>query len=210
MVDNHGLLLADVDYQTRSWFDETMMGRVYGSGLSTLARFSVLDARTVHYSTCHGTLDGASDCLASKGFQVHRLSVGDGSIDFYNTHFEAGGGAQDQEARAVQVEEVLDFIDSWSVGQAVVFTGDFNLHSQDAADAALLEGLQERAELVDACESVSCAEPTHIDRVWVRSGTDMLLTVTDWSNLSADFLDDQGVDLSDHPPLAAMVEWAVP
>jgi len=31
--------------------------------------------------------------------------------------------------------------------------------------------------------------------------------VEDWRDLSADFLDDEGVDLSDHPPIAATIGW---
>jgi endonuclease/exonuclease/phosphatase family metal-dependent hydrolase len=204
---NHEELISAVDHETRLWFDDAVLGRVYGSGLATLARFSMLSQEGVHFSTCEGTLDGASDCLASKGFQMTRIAVGTESVDVYNTHLEAGGSAADHASRQTQVQELLTFMAERSAGRAIVFTGDFNLHALDMADAELLARLTDEGGLTDACDAVDCLETEHIDRVWVRSSDAIQLVPTGWSNVSADFLDEEGVDLSDHPPISVSLMW---
>lgn len=207
-ASNHANLIAEVDHETRLWFDEAIEERFYGSGLGLLARYPVVDHRHVHYSTCSGTVDGASDCLASKGFQAVRLDLGGGTIDVYNTHFEAGGGVDDNAARAVQVEEVLESLRGWSDGEAVVFMGDFNLRWSDPEDVPLLEQLAEEGGLLDSCESVGCEETDHIDRVFFKNGEKIAIDAISWRNFSSDFLDSNGVDLSDHPPISATLAWS--
>ena len=206
-ASNHSSLIAQVDHETRLWFDEVLDDRFYGAGLSVLARYPVVEQMQVHYSTCFGITDGASDCLASKGFQVLRLDLGGPTVDVYNTHFEAGGGTEDNAARAVQVSEVLSALQEWSAGEAVVFTGDFNLRWSDPEDAPLLEQLADEGGLVDSCEAVACEETDHIDRVFYRSGENVEIDAISWSNRSGEFLDSNGIDLSDHPPISAKLAW---
>jgi endonuclease/exonuclease/phosphatase family metal-dependent hydrolase len=206
-ANNHSNLIAQVEHETRLWFDEVLEDRFYGAGIDVLARYPVLSQRQAHYTTCSGITDGASDCLASKGFQALRLDLGGPTVDVYNTHFEAGGGAEDNAARAVQVAEVIDSLRDWSAGQAVVFTGDFNLRWSDPEDVPLLELLAEEGELIDSCEAVGCEETDHIDRVFYRNGDNVEVDAISWANLSNDFLDSNGVDLSDHPPISATLAW---
>jgi len=208
--DNHETLVGQTDHPLKLWFDETLsIDRYYGSGLSILSRHPAVEVVNTHYTTCSGILDGASDCLASKGFQAARLRVGAALIDLYNTHLEAGGGQEDNEARAAQVDAVIEALQGWSSGQAVIFTGDFNLHASDPEDAPLLERLQDEGGLVDACESVNCDNANHIDRIFIRSSAQVHLNVLSWADSSGDFLDANSVDLSDHPPISASVEWSV-
>jgi endonuclease/exonuclease/phosphatase family metal-dependent hydrolase len=147
--------------------------------------------------------------LASKGFQAVRLDLGGATIDVYNTHFEAGGGIEDNAARAVQVAEVLDSLQGWSAGEAVVFTGDFNLRWSDLEDVPLLELLAEESGLLDSCETLGCEETDHIDRVFFRNGETVEVDAVSWRNISSEFLDSNGVDLSDHPPISATLEWEI-
>ena len=209
-ADNHQTLVGETDHQTKLWFSETVsVDRLYGSGLSVLSQVPALEVVNTHYTACSGTLDGASDCLASKGFQAVRLQVGAATIDLYNTHFEAGGGTEDNAARAVQVGQVVDALTGWSAGHAVIFTGDFNLRASDPEDQPELLRLEEEGGLVDACASLNCPEPDHIDRVFFRSSAEVSLEVRDWANQSAEFLDAEGVNLSDHPPISARIYWSV-
>ncbi len=207
---NHEVLIGQATNPVQLWFDETVSSdRYYGSGLSVLSSHPVVAQRFVHYTTCHGLLDGASDCLASKGFQAVRLQVGAGQVDFYNTHLEAGGGDEDDAARAVQVDDLISSLNGWSAGRAIVFTGDFNLRESDPEDAPLLVRLRDEAGLQDACTWVSCAEADHSDLIFLRSSEQMGLEVSSWTNHSTDFQDGQGTDLSDHPPISAKVVWTV-
>lgn len=209
VAENHALLV-DTSHETEAWFDavnmEAEVEPVMGSGLSVLGRgFEVVDYFEEHYTQCHGVLDGASDCLASKGFQVLRVSLGGEELDIYNTHHEAGGGAEDDAARRSQVEQVLASLEGRSQGRAILFMGDTNLRWSDAEDVNELE-LYEGAGLVDACEATGCEEPDHIDRFYTRSSATLTLTATEWVR-DERFVDAEGVDLSDHPAIGAVLRW---
>jgi len=207
-ADNHAMLIGETDHMTKLWFDETVSAdRYYGSGLSLLARYPVIEGVNTHYTACNGVVGGASDCLASKGFQVVRLQVGTAQIDVYNTHFEAGGGAEDNAARAVQVGQIVDALGGYSAGRAVIFTGDFNLRASDPDDLPELMRLKDEGGLTDVCSALNCPEPDHIDRVFIRSSDRVQLRADGWANVSSDFLDSDSVGLSDHPPISATVAW---
>lgn len=206
--DGHDLLVGSLDHDVLEAFDEPAAeDRVYGSGLTIAAHADLTALHEEHYAECHGFLDNASDCLASKGFQVATFAVGDGLVDLYNTHFEAGGGDEDEAVRAGQVDAVIESMNGRSADRAVVFVGDMNLHHDDAPDIPLLARLADDAGLTDACEHVDCPEIFHIDRIFFRSGGGVTLDVTAWERL-ADWVDADGVDLSDHPPVAATLTWA--
>jgi endonuclease/exonuclease/phosphatase family metal-dependent hydrolase len=210
--DNHALLVADVPQPVIRRFDEKLDdARAYGSGLGLLLPDAVVDARDVHYQVCHGFIDAASDCLASKGFQSVRLQLAAGvHLDLYNTHFEAGSGTQqDLDARAEQVGDVIDALGTWSAGRAAIFMGDTNLRPSDGeVDTQHLDRFVDEAGMVDACTAIDCAEPDHIDRFFLRGNDQLELEVLEWRN-EPQFFDKDGVPLSDHPAIAIDVRWAV-
>ena len=164
-IEENHVIVTDTTHDTVKWFDSLNdWGKPFlGSGLSMLSRdLVVVDYFEEHYTACHGVLDGASDCLASKGFQVLRVQVGEHEIDLYNTHHEAGGGAEDDAARSTQVDQVLPALGQLA-GRAVLFMGDSNLRWSDPEDA---DDLQRYADigLIDACDATNCPEGDHIDR----------------------------------------------
>jgi endonuclease/exonuclease/phosphatase family metal-dependent hydrolase len=180
--------------------------RVYGSGLALLSHGEQVDYTEVHYDECHGVLEGASDCLASKGFQVLTTTLGGVEIDLYNTHHEAGGGSEDEAVRLGQVDQVLAFMAGRS-DRAVIYTGDFNLHPDDVEDDEPLARYAD-AGLRNACDEVACAEPNHIDMIRLRDSGQLELTVEGWSR-ETQFVDEDGVDLSDHQAISATIRWRV-
>jgi endonuclease/exonuclease/phosphatase family metal-dependent hydrolase len=204
---NHTILAEGVELQTELAFDEVLDGRFYGSGLAVLADFDEVDHHHEHFEQCFGTFDNSSDCLASKGFQRVRVDLGGGAtVDLYNTHFEAGGGDEDEAARESNVLQVLDAMLAQSDGQAVLFMGDTNLHGDDPVDVEHLSLLTGGADLVDACDVIGCPEPGRIDRFLIRDGDEVTLTVEGWGVEQA-FYDDDGVPLSDHDAISARFGW---
>ncbi len=207
--DDFALLAADSEHPTQVRFAEPLNEeRVYGSGLGVFAHLPALDQLTVHYDDCFGFLDNASDCLASKGFLAVRLELAEGaSFDLYDTHFEAGGGDEDYAVRDALIAQVTDAIATWSADRAVVFVGDFNMHDFSAGTAQW-SALLDPTGLRDTCAEVGCTAPDHIDRVLFRDGGGVAWTADSWADLSAEFLDPEGVDLSDHPPIRSGLTWA--
>ncbi len=198
--------LTDTPHPEQRWFDDTVdADRVYGAGLTFLAYDPVTDYAERHYAECNGVLDGASDCLASKGVQRITVELGTGTLSILNTHHEAGGGEADDAARRSQVLEVIDTIDALS-GHAIVLLGDTNLRPSDPQDADELQ-LYADAGLRDACTEVTCDQPDEIDRFLIRDGDGLSLTVDSWADRSATFRFDNGDDMSDHPPIETVLSW---
>ena len=136
VAENHDLLV-DTAHTEERWFDAltTDWKPVVGSGLTILAEdVEVVDYFEEHYASCNGILDGASDCLASKGFQVLRVSLGGEELDIYNTHHEAGGGDADSTVREEQVAAIIASMEGRSAGRAVLLMGDTNLRWSDPED----------------------------------------------------------------------------
>lgn len=216
--EGHALLDAGVTLSGKRRFSEPAEGRIYGSGLTVWFdpgdqegpledQIKEVDFRHEHYTLCNGYLDGASDCLASKGFQVLRLRLADGvEVDVYNSHLEAGGGDEDNAARESHVEQLIAAMNGFSKDRAVIFLGDTNLHGDDPVDTPVIEHWLSQAGLRDVCDEVGCPKPGRIDKILIRSGGGVTLTAESWS-LPGGFVDSEGTELSDHDPIAARVRW---
>lgn len=203
------LLMEAVDRPWIHHFHEVLPQRLTHSGLTLTSVPRLVDARGESWETCHGLLDGASDCLGSKGYQWARLALHespDAELDVYNLHAEAGGGDEDDAARSAQVDQLLAAIEQQSAGRAIVVVGDTNMHPDEPQDAELLRRLREEAGLTDACDAASCGEPDHIDRFLSRSADNLTLRAVHWAR-ATEFEDAEGQPLSDHPALLTQFAW---
>jgi len=204
--EGHSLLLAQADHPFRRRFASKLPQRVYGSGLTTLARSKVLVTREVHFTTFHGVVGAGADGLASKGFQITRLELTTGvELDIYNSHLDAGGGPADSRARASQVAQITSAIQTFSAGRAVLFLGDTNLKARKVGDAATLARWLEVTGLRCACLTTRETCCGRIDRVLLRSGVGLRLEATAWKVL--DYHDPKGQALSDHAPIQVQLRW---
>jgi hypothetical protein len=205
--ENHAILDASTDHPTKIRFGEPLEDRVYGSGLALFAELYEVEHQHTYFDACNGITDGASDCLASKGFQRVRLTLGgDAVLDVYNTHMEAGGGEEDDAARQVHVDQLVDAMTTDSADVAILFMGDTNLHGDDPDDLPLIEQLLGEPGLTEVCDAVDCPEPGRIDRIAIRDGGGVSLTAEGWA-VEPGFFDDEGVPLSDHDPISAEIAW---
>jgi endonuclease/exonuclease/phosphatase family metal-dependent hydrolase len=202
----HARLLAKVTHTSRVRFADTVKGRFYGSGLTFLARPPASGRRGEHYRTFHGVMSAGSDGLASKGFQCVRLRIAPGvELDVYNSHLDAGGSAGDQRARAEQVAHITSAMQIHSRGRAVLFVGDTNLKARRGLDAQTLRRWLKTTGLRCACGVAQKSCCGRIDRILVRSGVGLRLSVKRWSVLN--WRDSRGRSLSDHDPIHATLRW---
>jgi endonuclease/exonuclease/phosphatase family metal-dependent hydrolase len=206
LPEGHPLLVAKADQRVQRRFASKLPQRVYGSGLTTLARGKVLATREVHFKTFHGVVGAGADGLASKGFQVTRLQLAAGvELDLYNTHLDAGGSAGDSQARASQVAQITSALQTFSAGRAVLFLGDTNLKARRPRDAAILSRWQKETGLRCACLAARETCCGRIDRVLIRSGVGLKLEAEVWQVL--DYRDPRGQALSDHEPIRVRLGW---
>lgn len=210
MAANHAILTGASSHIFDLWFDAKVdPTRVYGSGLSIFSNPLLADQHQEHFTTCAGIIDGANDCLSSKGFMMARLQLAAGmQVDVYDTHLDAGGGNDDDDARAEQVDQMLAAIDLRSAGRAVVLCGDMNLEEDDPDEAPTLQHLIDAGGFTDSCEAVACPEPGRIERILFRSSGDVSLSVQSWTNEPA--FDNGGSPLSDHPAISVVFDWDEP
>jgi hypothetical protein len=182
-----------------------------GDGLGFLSQFPFEDVDRVPWTHCYGVLDGASDCLAMKGFAVATFTLADGvTVDIYTLHNEAGEGPDDQPIQEEAMLQLADYIVEHSEGHAVIVGGDTNLHlepdhDQHDADAPVWEGFLATTGLTDTCAVVDCPGVGLIDKVAWRDGNGLTLEPQSFEHPTETFSGPDGEDLSDHPPV--VVEW---
>src|SRR5450432_1935977 len=155
---------------------------------------------------CNGYFDAYFDCLTPKGFTFARHELSPGVfVDVYNVHLDAGNAGGDVRARDAQLLQLSQAIVRRSGSEAVIVAGDTNIHS---GRRELLRAFEQRNGLSDACETLHCAEPRRVDRVFFRSSATLTLNPTSWKT-DARFVDAQGNALSDHLAVAVQFAWQV-
>ncbi|EGZ21317.1 hypothetical protein PHYSODRAFT_495152 [Phytophthora sojae] len=213
---------------TQKYRTATSGGVPFGSGLNTLSRlpFSVLGLERVRWAECSN--DESADCMTPKGFTLQGVQLADGvTIDVYNLHADAGTSQTDQKARASNLQQLGDYIKENSAGNAVIVMGDTNTRytrsldtiAEFVAEQNLTDGWIEYvrkgslpkkggdAILCDATNMTNKCEV--VDKIMYRSGKYVSLTLDKWNNENEAFLDKNGKQLSDHPPIASTFSWSV-
>ncbi|RYP13799.1 hypothetical protein DL767_010578 [Monosporascus sp. MG133] len=214
---------ASLPYRT-----PTSGGVPFGSGLNTLSLHPFTDMTRVKWNDC-SNIDGA-DCLTPKGFTLVRVLLSSGSegsayVDVYNIHADAGVTNADLVARASNLHQLSEYIDTWSAGNAVIIAGDTNSRYTRAGDDIRIltrkNGMTDPwVELirggVDPTKETLCANPTTlnycetVDKMFYRSSPALNLQATGWSYESSRFLQPNGDILSDHNPIVANFTWSFP
>lgn len=201
----------------------TSGGVPFGSGLNTLSNFDWVDFARVKWDTCSNA--SGADCLTPKGFTFMRVKVDDGVwIDVYNLHADAGTETDDGRARRANIQQVADYIDAWSAGNAVLVFGDTNSRYTRAQDNIATfttqNGLTDAwVQLVHggappAAESV-CANPSTtpacetVDKLFFRGSALLDLRAASFAYASTSFLQANGSILSDHNPILVSFAWSL-
>lgn len=206
----HDLLAAEVDLPYAS--EPAVASEAFmADGLNRFSRSPFRDHQRVRWVACNGVTDGASDCLAEKGFAVARHELAPGvELAVVNLHADAGGGPEDEAARAAGFAQLAEWLDAELGDAPVLVAGDTNLHREsDPEDAVVSDDFIAATGLTDLCDATGCAEGDHIDRVLFRSGPGLDLAGLTWE-VAEEFVDAAGEPLSDHPAIRGTIRWSVP
>ncbi|MGW0707068.1 jacalin-like lectin [Streptomyces sp. NPDC002643] len=207
----HAALYAGDDHPYRT---ATSGGVPFGDGLNTLSDYAFEDFERVKWNDCTGT-----NCLTPKGFSLARVRLAEGVfVDLYNVHTNADDDDAALAARRANIEQLCDFIQANSSGNAVIVMGDTNTRYTRAGDnirtllsennlkdpwVDLVKGGTPPAQGSDAlvCDS---AAPTNtcevVDKVLYRGSDLVSLDATRYNNEWTKFLREDGEHLSDHYP----------
>lgn len=207
----HAALYAGDNHAYRT---ATSGGAGIGDGLNTLSDFPFEDFERVGWDDCTGT-----NCLTPKGFTLARVRLAEGVfMDLYNVHTNADDSDDALAARRANIEQLSDFIQANSSGNAVVVMGDTNTRYTRTGDnirtladengltdawVQLAKGGTRPAQGADALLCPTTA-PTNdcevVDKVLYRGSKLLSLTANRYNNEWASFLDSAGGNLSDHFP----------
>ncbi|KAJ7151009.1 mannose-binding lectin [Mycena filopes] len=211
----HATLYANDNHTFRT---ATSGGVPFGSGLNTLSNFNWVDFTRIKWATCSDASE--NDCLTPKGFTFMRLRVDEGVyVDFYNLHADAGTDAGDEVARAANLKQVADYIDVWSVGNAVLVVGDTNARYTRVDDGIrvawvkdVLNGVPPAAGATDLVCPTGVPPNTScevVDKVLYRGSNFISLTSTGFFYDTSRFLSSDLATLSDHNPVRVGFSWAL-
>lgn len=169
-----------------------------------------------------------ADCFTPKGFTFMRVEIAEGVyVDAYNVHTDAGSKDGDKEARASNIQQVADYIDVWSIGNAVLVFGDTNSRYTREGDVIPIfstqNGLTDTwVELIrggvvptpsDSDTVPPCGNPAAdttcetLDKILYRGSPLLDLQATYFAYESSKFLQPDGSILSDHNPITANFSW---
>lgn len=207
----HASLYANDKHPYRT---ATSGGAAFGDGLNTLSDHPFEDFQRVKWNDCTGT-----NCLTPKGFSLARVRLAEGVfVDLYNVHTNADATDDALAARRANVEQLSDFIQANSAGNAVIVMGDTNtrytrtgdnirtlLSENGLTDAwvKLVKGGTPPAQGSDAlvCDAAAPADDCEVvDKVLYRGSKLLTLTATRYANDWKSFLRSDGEHLSDHFP----------
>ena len=154
-----------------------------------------------------------------------RLSIDDGAwIDIYNLHTDAGTETADLAARNSNLRQVASYIDTWSVGNAVLVFGDTNSRYTRTSDQISIFSTQNgmadpwvqlvRGGVTPTQETI-CENPSTtdycetVDKVFYRGSPIVTLSATSFNYDSTKFLQADGNILSDHNPIHVEFNWSL-
>ncbi|KAJ6590465.1 Endonuclease/exonuclease/phosphatase [Mycena vulgaris] len=220
----HATLYANDNHTFRT---ATSGGVPFGSGLNTLSNFNWVDFVRTKWATCSDASE--NDCLTPKGFTFMRLRIDEGVyIDFYNLHADAGTEAADDTARAANLKQVADYIDTWSTGNAVIVFGDTNSRYTRADDGirvfatqngmldAWVEDAQGGIYPAIGAAALVCVDGVPpdtdcevVDKVLYRGSKLITLTNTAFFYDTARFLSTDLATLTDHNPVRVEFAWSL-
>lgn len=180
---------------------------ILGDGLNSFSYCKFTDFQRVTWEACYGFLGNANDCLTPKGFMFARYEISSGVfVDIYDLHMDAGGADGDNEARIVGVEQLIDKINTFSAGKAVIVCGDFNMRYDIADDNINLTRLISSTGLTDSRIALGNMDEL-IDKILFRSNSEVHLTPVTYTVESGTFLDSKGKQLSDHEAVSVLFRW---
>ncbi|KAJ8085921.1 hypothetical protein PM082_004740 [Marasmius tenuissimus] len=134
--------------QTVQHHQRTSGGVPFGDGLNTLSDFTFIDLEHNKWDKCNLN---EGDCLTPKGFTFTRVHVAPFAwIDVYNLHTDAGSDDGDRSARASNLAQVTDYIQTHSMGLPVIVMGDTNSRYTSDVDSDSLHALIDSGGFTDS------------------------------------------------------------
>ncbi len=191
-------LLSDRDFAYREGPTKAR-GNFLGDGLVQFSGLPLTQLNRSKWSSCSGGFSDGSDCLASKGFSVSIIKIGDYEAYVYTAHFDAGTTLSDHEARKKQMYQLVDDIETRTNKRdlPVFIMGDLNLNlippseqkarANEVDDSDIYRFLRNSAHFKDAFNAPNKPSGDKykkitfgLDRILYRETKDVKINVESW------------------------------
>lgn len=207
---------------THTYRSATTGGMGIGSGLNSMSHLPFSSIKRVKWNHCNGV-----DCLTPKGFTLIQVRLAEGVyVDIYNLHTQAQVESADLTARRNNILQLMQYINSQSVGNAVIVMGDTNTrytrdgdNIRELLNAGFKDAWIELYRPGDVpalgapalvCEpKISSASCEIVDKVHYRDNGFVNLQALDYQVRQDDVMPN-GQKLSDHPPVSALWRYQTP
>jgi hypothetical protein len=219
----HAALYADDYHPYRT---ATSGGVPFGDGLNTLSNFPFSDdIARVKWNDCSNT-DG--NCLTPKGFTLNRIRLDEGVyLDVYNCHTGAGDVEEALVARRKNIIQLVNYINTNSVGNAVLLTGDWNcrytrtgdnirlVSTETGATDVWIQLIKDGVAPAQGSDALMCNgivtdfECEIVDKIFYRSNNFITLNPLEFTYEDAKFRDENGEMLSDHRPVYSHFQYVL-
>ncbi|EUC53620.1 endonuclease/exonuclease/phosphatase family protein [Rhizoctonia solani AG-3 Rhs1AP] len=189
------------------------------SGLNTLSNFPFIGSSSTTWAYCSDKPKHDFDCNSNKGFTFMRVRMEKGVyIDMINLHTDAGTGVHDQSARRLNIDQVTEFIQTHSIGNAVIVFGNTNsLYTRSRDNIRILTA---QSGLKDAwVQAIGGTIPTPgdvktyhrevVDKVFYRGSAVINLNSTGFFYDTSRFLSPEGSGLTNHDPVRVEFEYSL-
>lgn len=114
--------MSNYPYQTY-----TTGGAPVGDGLNIFSVYPFYNVKRVAWEEAHGIFTDGSDAVGCKGFLHCTVDVDGVLIELYNVHMDAYSTEGDQKAKRAQLEQLMAYIQTHSLGRPVLIVGDTNI-----------------------------------------------------------------------------------
>lgn len=149
------------------------------------------------------------------------------SVDLYNVHCNAGSDNADYAARRKNIEQLCEYINTYSADKAIILMGDFNCRYTRIEDNIRkidslgfknvwieltrngVAPLQDGNSLIDCSTNTTSPTCEVVDKIFYRSNSQITLTPTFYQLDDARFYDVDSLPLSDHRPMNAKFRYTI-
>lgn len=215
-----------IKHTTHSYLTSHSGNVPFGDGMNFISNFLLKDTKRITWKKRYGFLGDGNDQLTPKGFMYTQMIVEPGVyIDVYTLHTDAGGDSGSLAARKDNIVQLAEYINTHSLGNAVIVLGDTNsryTREDDNFETKLLEACDLQDPWIDLIrDGIAPSDgdalmddsdkngPNYevVDKIFYRSSPSLELTALSYRLEDTIFVDEKGEQLSDHYPITVTFQY---
>ena len=176
---------------TLPYATETSGNVPLGDGMNLFSNYPLYETTRIKWNDSYGFITNGADQMTPKGILYSAIEIADGYyIDVYDIHTDADTDDGSMAARESNLKQLAEYINTRSVGKAVIVIGDTNCrYTRDKIAESVLDpcGLTDvwveymrdgvapeyGADALIDSDNRNSADNEVVDKIWYRSGSNI-------------------------------------